>query len=130
MLALALASGPLLPGPLPAQGWEGGVKSGITRVRTSSAEFAWSGASSSALFIRRGIGRGLGVQAELAHSRRSGTSNLPSSTLRMVADYVELPVLLHAVYRMPVISPFATIGPTIGLRVRCSLQFCSSSAAA
>ena len=126
-LALALAVIPCVGSRLAAQGaggWEGGLKTGISHVETGTQEFDWSGTSSSAVFLRRGIGGPFSIQPEMAHVRRSGVSTVPGSTLRLVADYVELPIMLQAGTRTAIgFAPFVAIGPSVAFRLRCRLQF-------
>lgn len=107
-----------------AQAWHVGAKTGVSQVETTSREFTWGGASSSALFARVTFDESFGIQPEVAHVRRSGVSVVSSSTLRMVADYIEVPLLLHAQMRpRGIVSPFLNVGPNVALRVRCRLQF-------
>jgi opacity protein-like surface antigen len=107
-----------------AQGWEGGVKTGLSRVETGSQEFEWSATSSSAVFLKRGIGGPFAIQPEMAYVRRSGVSIVSGSTLRLVADYVELPIMLQAgVHLQGGFSPYVTVGPSFAFRLRCRLQF-------
>jgi len=107
-----------------AQAWHVGAKTGISQVETTSREFTWGGSSSSALFARLSFDESFGIQPEVAHVRRSGVSVVSTSTLRMVADYIEVPVLLHAQMRpRGIIAPFLNVGPNIALRVRCRLHF-------
>ena len=107
-----------------AQAWHVGAKTGISQVQTTSREFTWGGSSSSALFARLSLDESFGIQPEVAHVRRSGVSVVSTSTLRMVADYIEVPLLLHAQMRpRGIVAPFLSVGPNIALRVRCRLQF-------
>ena len=107
-----------------AQEWHVGAKTGVSKVETTSREFTWGGASSSALFARFTFDGSFGIQPEVAHVRRSGVSIVSSSTLRMVADYIEVPLLLHAQMRpRGIVAPFLNVGPNVALRVRCRLQF-------
>ncbi len=107
-----------------AQGWEGGVKTGVSRVETGSQEFEWSATSSSAVFLKRVIGGPFAIQPEMAYVRRSGISTVLGSTLRLVADYVELPIMLQAgVHARFGFAPYVTVGPSFAFRLRCRLQF-------
>jgi hypothetical protein len=108
-----------------AQTWDVGVKTGVNRSETpGSSEFSWSGTPSSSFFLSRYFARYFAVQPEFAYFRRSGVSYVGASSLRLVADYVEIPVLLQARYRTPLgFTPFVVGGPSFSLRVRCRLQF-------
>lgn len=108
-----------------AQTWDVGVKTGVNRSETpSSSEFTWSGTPSSSFFFSRNITRFLAIQPELSYFRRTGISYVGASSLRLVADYLELPVLVQARLRTPSgFSPFVAAGPSFSFRVRCRLQF-------
>jgi hypothetical protein len=100
------------------------VKTGISRSETPSNEFTWNGTSSSSFFLSRRLTGPFWIQPELSYFRRNGVSNVGASTLRLVADYVEVPVLLQAGLRMPSgLRPFVAAGPSFSVRVRCRLQF-------
>lgn len=107
------------------QGWDGGVKSGISRAGlTAGAEFEWSYAPTTSVFVRHGLTRWLSIQPELAYVRRSGVSTVAGSTLAMIADNVEVPLLLDL--RFPSafgVAPYLSAGPSLGFRWRCRLQF-------
>ena len=108
-----------------AQGWEGGVKSGVSHAGlTARGEFDWKYALTSAVFTKRRIARGLSIQPELLYVRRSGVSSIPGSTLTMTADNVELPVMFSL--QLPIgggIAPYFSAGPSLALRLRCRIQF-------
>lgn len=108
-----------------AQTWDVGVKTGVNRSETpSGSEFSWSGTPSSSFFFSRNLTRFLAIQPELSYFRRTGASYVGGSTLRLVADYLEFPVLLQARLRTPSgFSPFLAGGPSFSLRMRCRLQF-------
>ena len=121
---LALIAASLCPGLAHAQTWSAGVKTGLSRSEVPSQEFTWSGSSSSSFFLSHPLGRFLAVQPELAYYRRNGVSYVGASTLRLVADYVEIPILLQAGLRTSSgITPFVAAGPSFSFRVRCRLQF-------
>lgn len=121
---LALTAALLCPAVLHAQTWDAGVKTGISRSETPSEEFTWNGTSSSALFFSRRLNGPFTIQPELAYFRRNGVSVVGASSLRLVADYVEVPVLLQAGLRMRSgFRPFIGAGPSFSFRVRCRLQF-------
>jgi hypothetical protein len=76
------------------------------------------------MIARLSFDESFGIQPEIAHVRRSGVSVVSTSTLRMVADYIEVPLLLHAQMRpRGIVAPFLNVGPNIALRVRCRLLF-------
>lgn len=108
-----------------AQGWEGGVKSGVSHAGlTARGEFDWKYALTSAVFAKRRIARGFSIQPELLYVRRSGVSSIPGSTLTMTADNVELPVMLNLYLPIGLgIAPYFSAGPSFALRLRCKLQF-------
>jgi hypothetical protein len=107
-----------------SQSWDAGVKTGISRSEVPSDEFTWNGTSSSSFFLSRRLTRLFTLQPELAYFRRSGVSVVGASTLKLVADYLEVPVLVQAGLRMRSgFTPFLTGGPSFSFRVRCRLQF-------
>ncbi|MGH7636567.1 MAG: outer membrane beta-barrel protein [Gemmatimonadaceae bacterium] len=107
-----------------AQTWEAGLKTGISQSETPSDEFTWRGTSSSSLFFSHRLGGPFSISPEIAYFRRSGVSVVGASTLRLVADYIEVPVLLQAALRTASpVSPFVAAGPTFAYRFRCRLQF-------
>ena len=107
-----------------AQQWDAGVKTGISRSETPSDEFTWRGTSSTAFFFSRRLGGPVSMAPEIAYLRRSGVSQVGASTLRLVADYIELPVLMQAGLRTASgLTPFLAAGPSFAFRVRCRLRF-------
>ena len=107
-----------------AQTWDAGVKTGVSRSETPSDEFTWSGTSSSSFFLSRRLAGPFAIQPEIAYFRRNGVSTVGASTLRLVADYIEIPVLLQAGLRTSSgFTPFLAAGPSFSVRVRCRLQF-------
>ena len=107
-----------------AQSWDAGVKTGISRSEVPSEEFTWNGTSSSSFFLSRRLTSLFTLQPELAYFRRSGVSVVGASTLKLVADYLEVPVLVQAGLRTRSgFTPFLTGGPSFSFRVRCRLQF-------
>ena len=108
-----------------AQGWEVGAKSGINRTAiTASQEFEWNRTPTSALFFKRNIGGPFSIQPELGFLRRTGVSSVSGSALTLVADYVEIPVMLNAqLMSVYGIAPYLSVGPSIAARLRCRLQF-------
>lgn len=109
---------------LRAQTWEIGVKTGVSRSQVSGEEFDWNGTSSSSFFVSHRLKAPFTIQPELAYFRRNGVSQVGASTLRLVADYVEVPVLLQAGLRLRSgFRPFLAGGPSFSLRLRCRLQF-------
>lgn len=107
-----------------AQTWDAGIKTGISRSETPSDEFTWSGTSSSSFFVSRRLRGPFTIQPEIAYLRRSGVSFVGASRLRLVADYIEVPVLFQAGVRTATgVRPFVTAGPTFAFRFRCRLQF-------
>jgi hypothetical protein len=108
-----------------AQTWDVGVKTGVNRSETpNGSEFSWSGTPSSSFFFSRNLTRFFAIQPELSYFRRSGVSYVGASSLRLVADYLEVPVLLRARPRaVSGFSPFLAAGPSFSIRVRCRLQF-------
>jgi hypothetical protein len=124
-LPAAVAALLCVPTGARAQSWDVGVKTGVNRSESpSSTEFTWTGTPSSSFFFSRHFARYFAIQPELSYFRRSGVSYVGASALRLVADYLEVPVLLQARLRTPSgFTPFAAIGPSFSLRVRCRLQF-------
>lgn len=108
-----------------AQTWDIGIKTGVSRSETpTSSEFNWNGTPSSSFFVSRQLGRFFAVQPEVAYFRRNGVSYVGASALRLVADYLEVPVLLQARVRTPSgFTPFVVAGPSFAFRVRCRMQF-------
>lgn len=107
-----------------AQTWEAGIKTGVSRSEVASDEFTWNGTSSSSFFVSRRLGGALTIQPELAYFRRKGVSNVGASSLRLVADYLEVPVLLQAGVRLRSgFRPFLAAGPSFSFRMRCRLEF-------
>lgn len=107
-----------------AQTWHAGVKTGISQSKTPSDEFTWRGTSSSSFFLSRRLGGPFSISPEIAYLRRSGVSFVGASSLRLVADYIEVPVLLQAGLRTASgIMPFVAAGPNFAYRFRCRLQF-------
>ena len=107
-----------------AQTWDAGIKTGISQSETPSDEFTWRGTSSSSLFFTHRLGGPFSISPEISYLRRSGVSFVGASTLRLVADYIEVPVLLLASLRNASgITPFVAAGPTFAYRFRCRLQF-------
>lgn len=107
-----------------AQTWDAGLKTGISRSETPSDEFTWRGTSSSSLFFSHRLGGPFSISPEIAYLRRSGVSFVGASTLRLVADYIEVPVLLQAGFRTASgITPFLAAGPSFAYRFRCRLRF-------
>lgn len=108
-----------------AQRWELGAKTGLASVGVSKGEFLWNGSNAaSAAFLRGGISDRLSIVSELVISRRVGVSTLPASTVSLVAEYMELPLLLQArIGSLYGFAPFAVAGPSLVLRVRCRLRF-------
>lgn len=108
-----------------AQGWEGGVKSGVSRAGlTSGAEFDWSYAPTTAVFMRHSLTRLLAIQPELMYVRRTGISSIPGSTLTMTADNIEVPLMLTLQFPSAFgIAPYLSGGPSFAVRLRCRLQF-------
>lgn len=108
-----------------AQRWEIGGKTGLSHVGVSSAEFEWSRSNSATGAFFRGIlSERFAVSNELMMTRRVGVSVLPASTLSLVAEYVELPLMFQA--RLASIygfAPFLAAGPSLILRTRCRLRF-------
>ena len=114
----------LLASAAGAQTWDVGVKTGVNRSETPSSEFSWSGTPSSSFFFSRSLTRFLAIQPELSYFRRTGVSYVGASSLRLVADYLEVPLLLQARLHTPAgFSPFLVGGPTFSFRARCRLQF-------
>lgn len=109
-----------------AQGWQSGAKAGISSGRyTGSQEFVWQTAvPTTSIFVRRSLTSRLTAQSELGLVRRVGISTQPGSTLRLTADYVELPILLqlHSP-NLWTLQPFVSLGPSLSYRIRCSLVF-------
>ena len=108
-----------------AQGWEVGVKSGVSRTTiTGSTEFDWSRRGTSALFAKRNIGGPFSIQPELALARRTGVSYVTGSALTLTADYVEIPIMFNMQLASAFgIAPYLSVGPSIAARLRCRLQF-------
>ena len=108
-----------------AQGWEGGVKSGVSHAGlTARGEFSWSYAPTTSVFAKRVIRPWFSIQPELTYLRRTGVSNVAGSTLTMTADNVDLPVLFNL--HLPIglgIAPYISAGPSFDIRLRCRLQF-------
>lgn len=107
-----------------AQTWAAGLKTGISQSETPSDEFTWRGTSSTSFFVSHRLGGPFMIAPEFAYFRRSGVSYVGASTLRLVADYIELPVMLQARLRTSSgLTPFVAAGPSFAFRFRCRLQF-------
>lgn len=108
-----------------AQGWEGGVKSGVSRAGlTASGEFDWSYAPTSAVFAKHRFAGPFAIQPELVYVRRAGVSNIAGSTLTMTADNVELPVMVNLNLPSALgVTSYFSAGPNFAFRLRCRLQF-------
>jgi opacity protein-like surface antigen len=109
-----------------AQRWEAGVMAGLSHTDViGSREFNWAGSmATSAAVLRYSLSQRFALQAEAAHLRRSGVSNIASSTLTLTADYVELPVMLQLRFpSLSVVTPYLAGGPGFSLRLRCHLEF-------
>lgn len=66
----------------------------------------------------------MAIQPELSHVRRVGVSTITGSTLTMIADYIEVPVMWQL--SSPALSgfaPFVSAGPAVAVRLRCRLFF-------
>lgn len=97
----------------------------MASVGVSRGEFRWGGSNAAnAAFFRGGISDRLSIVNELVMTRRVGVSTLPASTVSLVAEYIELPLLLQArLGSLYGFAPFVTGGPSLVLRVRCRLRF-------
>lgn len=110
-----------------AQRWEGGVKSGVSQAGlTPTDEFVWNKAPTTGMFAWRKFNRFVAIQPELIYVRRTGVSGVVGSTVTMTTDNVELPILLR--FQLPQardggIAPYLSVGPNLGIRVRCRVQF-------
>ena len=106
--------------------WEIGLKSGVSRTSfTEGTEFAWDRSNpAGAAFMRRRITDWIFVQPEVALSRKVGVSALPASALTLLADYIELPLMLQLhVVSVSALGLYVTGGPGLAIRLRCRLQF-------
>ena len=111
-----------------AQGWSGGIKSGVRQGGfTGSGEFDWNRRlPSTAMFANRTLDDRLSVQVELVQLRTVGVSNVasPGSTLSVTADYIQLPLLLQL--KLPSLAgimPMLLAGPNLGVKLKCTLEF-------
>ena len=106
--------------------WEVGLKSGVSRTSfTEGTEFAWDRSNpAGAAFMRRRITDWIFVQPEVALTRKVGVSTLPASALTMLADYVELPLMVQLhVMSVSALGLYVSGGPGVAIRLRCRLQF-------
>ncbi|HEU4994981.1 MAG TPA: porin family protein [Gemmatimonadaceae bacterium] len=111
----------------PAQRWEGGLKTGVSQAGlTPSDEFVWNKAPTTGMFAWRKFNRFVAIQPELIYVRRTGVSGVVGSTVTMTTDNVELPILVR--FQLPQardggIAPYVSVGPNLGIRMRCRVQF-------
>ncbi len=108
-----------------AQQWTAGLRTGISQGGfTGSREFSWGFTQpATSLFLVRTFGARSAVVAEVTHARHVGESQPTGSTLKLTADYLQLPLLARFGLPLDRVTPYALGGPFIGLKLRCTFEF-------